>query len=434
MSSPARVYLDHAATCPVRPEVAEQVREDLAAGLAGSANPAARHASGRRAGALLEQARARLAAALDVDPHEVILTSGGTEADSLVVAGRVLAARAAGVPAPRLVTSPIEHPAVLDSARTAAEHLGAEHVQAPVDPAGRVLADGLARAVSTGPVALVSIMTANNETGIVQDMATVVATVRAASGQDRPGRGGYIPVHSDAVAALGRVPVDVRGWGLDALSLSGHKLGAPVGTGALVARRDLELICPTGGGRQERGLRSGTQDLVGARALALAVELAVAEQHEEATRLETLRSRVLEGATALPGVHATLPAEAPHLPGTAHLWFEEVSPEALLMSMDLAGIDASAGSACHAGVSRPSHVLLAMGHGHEEARSTLRVSMSLNTTDADVERLLAVLPGALAAARRAHTPRSGDMTPRDRDRGHLEIKSGMSALNEAGVI
>ncbi|VEG30076.1 cysteine desulfurase family protein [Actinomyces howellii] len=415
MSSSARIYLDHAATTPMRPEVAEQVRDDLADGLAGAANPASRHASGRRAGALLEQARSRLAAALDVDPHEVLFTSGGTEADSLVVAGRVLAARAAGVPAPRLVTSPVEHPAVLDSARTAAEHLGAEHVLVPVDPLGRVLTEGLARAVSSGPVALVSVMTANNETGVVQDVAGVVATVRAASDQDCPGRSGYVPVHSDAVAALGRVPVDMHGWGLDALSLSGHKLGAPVGTGALVTRRDLELVCPTGGGRQERGLRSGTQDLVGARALAAAVELAVAEQREEAARLEALRRRVLEGTRALPGVHLTLPDEAPHLPGTAHLWFEEVSPEALLMSLDLAGIDASAGSACHAGVSRPSHVLLAMGHGHEAARSTLRVSMGLRTTVADVERLLEVLPGALEAARRAHTPRSGHLTPRDRD-------------------
>lgn len=402
MGSADRTYLDHASTTPVRAEVAAQVAADLVDGLAGAANPSALHASGRRAGAMLAKARARLAAALDVDPHEVVFTSGGTEADALAVVGRVLAARARWTRHPRLVTSPIEHPAVADSARTAAEHLGAEHVETRVDAAGRVEPDSLAGAVASGPTALVSVMTANNETGVVQDMASLVAAVRAASGQDRPGRPGYVPVHSDAVAALGKVPVDVRGWGLDAMSLSGHKLGAPVGVGALVARRDLELVPPAGGGRQERGLRSGTQDVVGARALALAVELAVAERAAEAARLEALRSRLLAGATALEGVHATLPADVAHVPGTAHLWFEEVSAEALLMGLDLAGIEASAGSACHAGVSRPSHVLLAMGLGQEPARATLRCSMSRSTTGADVDRLLAVLPSALEAARRAH--------------------------------
>ena len=398
----SRVYLDHAATAPVRPEVAEQVAADLRGGPGGWANPAARHASGRRAGAMLSEARARLAAALGVDPHEVLFTGGGTQADALVVAGRVLAARAGGVDRPRVVTSAVEHPAVLDSARTAAAHLGAEHVAVGVDDAGLVDPARLREAASGPGTALVSVMTANNETGVVQDMAGLVEAVREAGGARRPPEPGYVPVHSDAVAALGKVPVRLHDWGLDAVTVTGHKIGAPIGVGALIARRDLTLVAPTGGGRQERGLRSGTQDTIGARALALAVELAVAEQAEESGRLEALRGRVLEGATRLPGVHATLPKGAAHVASTAHLWFEDCDTEALLMALDMAGIDASAGSACHAGVARPSHVLLAMGLGEGPARSTLRCSMGRSTNADDVERLLAALPSALETARKVH--------------------------------
>ncbi|SHJ14462.1 cysteine desulfurase [Actinomyces denticolens] len=447
-----RTYLDHAATAPMRPEVAEQVARDMAdmadmaaeaGGQAGGvpANPAALHGSGRKAAGLLAEARGRIAAALGVDAHEVILTSGGTESDGLVVAGRALA-----VPGGVLAVSAVEHPAVLDSARTAQARLGARLRVLEVDGAGLVRPETVAAVVREAqeaweareerearearadggsadggpadggparlegggapvPVALVSVMAANNETGAVQDLAGIVAAVREASGERRPGRPGYVPVHCDAVAAVGRVPLDIRGWGLDAVSISGHKLGAPVGVGALVARRDLELVAPMGGGRQERGLRSGTQDVVGARALALALELAVAEREAEAARLEGLRERLLAGALAIPGAHATLPGGVPHLPGTAHLWFEGVSAEALLMALDMAGIDASAGSACHAGVSGPSHVLLAMGLGEEAARGTLRCTMGMGTSPDDVERLLAALPAAVETARRARAGR-----------------------------
>ena len=397
-----RTYLDHAASAPVRPEVAQQVAEDLASGLGGWANPSAQHTAGRRVGALLAEARARLASALGVDAHEVLLTSGGTEADALVVSGRARA-----VPGGRLVVSPIEHPAVLDSARTAVDQLGAGLSLLEVDNAGRVELDSVDRALvpagSTdhSPASLVSVMTANNETGVVQDMAALVERVREASGGRRPGEAEYVPVHSDVVAALGKVPVDFHGWGLDAMSLSGHKVGAPVGVGALVVRRDLALAPATGGGRQERGLRSGTQDVVAARALALAVELAVAEREEQEARLAALRRRILEGAGGLAGVHATLPEDADHVASTAHLWFEEADAEALLMALDLAGIDASAGSACHAGVTQPSHVLLAMGFDEGPARSTLRCSLGRETSPDDVERLLAALPAALEGARRS---------------------------------
>lgn len=397
-----RTYLDHAATSPVRPEVAQQIAEDLVGGLGGWANPSAQHTAGRRAGALLAEARARLAGALGVDAHEVMFTSGGTEADALVVSGRARA-----VPGGRLVVSPIEHPAVLDSARTAMAELGAELGLLEVDATGRVVLDSVARAMAPSAdagrshVSLVSVMTANNETGVVQDMAALVARVREASGAGRPDEAGYVPVHSDAVAALGKVPVDFHGWGLDAMSLSGHKLGAPVGVGVLVARRDLALTPATGGGRQERGVRSGTQDVVAARALALAMELTVAEREEQEARLAVLRRRLLERVNALPGVHTTLPEDTDHVASTAHLWFEEADAEALLMALDLAGIDASAGSACHAGVAQPSHVLLAMGFEEGPARSTLRCSLGRETGPDDVDRLLAALPAALEGARRA---------------------------------
>ncbi|MDO5065640.1 MAG: cysteine desulfurase family protein [Actinomyces bowdenii] len=420
---PARAYLDHAASSPIRPEVAEQMARDLAQGLGGWANPSSQHASGRRMAGLLAQARARIARALGVDAHEVVLTSGGTEASALMIAGRARA-----VPGGRLVVSPIEHPAVLGSARAAAEQLGAGLSLLEVDGAGRVGLDSLTASLSassgagpagdpggagprarpTGaagpprhaPVSLVSVMAANNETGAVQDMAAVVDHVRRVTGAERPGQPGYVPVHCDAVAALGKTVVDFHGWGVDAMSLSGHKLGGPVGVGALVVRRDVDLRPVTGGGGQERGIRSGTQDVIGARALALAVGLAVDEREAEAVRLGALRDRLLREATALEGVHATLPDDAAHLPSTAHVWFEDAQAEALLMALDLAGIDASAGSACHAGVHGPSHVLLAMGLGPDAARSTLRVSLGPGSTEQDVDRLVTALPGALEAARR----------------------------------
>lgn len=395
-----RVYLDHAASTPVRPQVAQQVAQDLETGLGGWASPSAQHASGRRTGALLAQARARVAAAVGADPHEVLFTSGGSEADALAVTGRVLAARAAGVERPQVVVSAVEHPAVADSARVA-QSLGADLTVLGVDSAGRVDPAQVAAAVEPGRTALVSVMTANNETGLVQDVAGIVSAVRQASPGARRGSPGWVPVHTDAVAAVAHLPLAFNAWDLDAMSLSGHKLGAPVGVGALVLRREIALVPAAGGGRQERGIRSGTQDVVGARALALALELAVAEREREAARLEELRTRLLAGATALPGVRSTLPPQAPHLPGTVHLTCQGAASEALLMDLDLAGIDVSAGSACHAGVTQPSAVMLAMGHDEATARSTLRATMGRATTAEDVDRLLAALPHALEVARRA---------------------------------
>lgn len=419
-----RTYLDHAATTPVRAQVAAQVAADLTgqaelaapdlphanhtaeASAAPAANPAAQHASARAAAGALAQARAAIASALGADTHEVVLTSSGTEADALVIAGRVLAARAAGVEQPVVIVSALEHPAVADSAQ-AAHALGARVVTVPVQRDGLVRPADVADAVQeAGPehVAVVSLMAASNETGALQDVVGAVAAVRALSPSARPGQGGWVTIHTDAVAALsssGCQRLSFRGLGVDSLAVSGHKLGAPVGTGALVLRRQTTLVTPTGGGRQERGIRSGTQDVVGARALALALTLAGQDREREAARLETLRTRLLAGATSLPGVRSTLPAGVPHLPGTAHLWVEEADGEALLMALDLAGIDASAGSACNAGVSQPSAAMLAMGFSEDQARASLRLTLGRISTAADVERFLAALPAAVEAAHRA---------------------------------
>lgn len=398
-----RTYLDHAATTPVHPEVAAQVAADLT-DAALTANPAAQHSSARAAAGALARARADIATALDADPHEVLLTAGGTEADALAVTGRVLAAREAGISEPVVVVSALEHPAVADSAQ-AATRLGAQVVTVPVTPAGTVAPSEVARAVEEagpGRVAVVTLMAASNETGAIQDVAGTVAAVRALSPGARPGQPGWVAIHADAVAAAsGCQAVSFRGLGVDSLAISGHKLGAPVGTGALVLRRENTLVPPTGGGRQERGIRSGTQDVVGARALALALTLASQDREAESARLESLRSRLLAGATAVPGVRTTLADAVPHLPGTAHLWVEEADGEALLMALDLAGIDASAGSACHAGVAQPSAAMLAMGYREDQARSSLRLTMGRTTTAADVDRFLAALPAAVETARRS---------------------------------
>lgn len=400
-SSSLRTYLDHAATTALHPEVAEQICADLhdltAEGSAlHGANPAALHTAGRRASGSLAQARERVAQVLQADPHEVIFTSGGTESCALVVsgfAGSVHDSNKYG----RILYSAVEHPAVADTARVCAKLFALDGSALPVDSAGVLQVQELHRALlapatdDTPPKTLVSVMLANNETGVIQPVSQVAQLTHSCSAV----------AHTDATAAVGRIPVSFRDLGVDALSLSGHKIGAPVGVGALVARRDLTLQPPAGGGRQERGLRSGTQDVVAARALALALELSEAAREVEMRRLQALRDQLLTRVAQLPHLSRTVAESVPILPNVAHFLGREIDGEALLMALDLAGIDASAGSACHAGVQQPSHVLLAMGHSEEQSRATLRCSLGASTTQEDIERLLSVLPAALGTAHRA---------------------------------
>lgn len=422
-------YLDHAATTPVRPEVAAAYAEELTR----VGNPSSLHAPGRDARRRLEEAREELAEAVGAEPAEVLFTSGGTEADNLAVKGAHWARRTDE--RTRLAVSAIEHAAVLEAATWLAEHDHAELDLLPVTAAGVLDVDALEAhlAAHGGATTLVSVMWANNETGVVQPLARVVELAHAAG----------VPVHSDAVQAVGHVPVHFARSGLDALSLSGHKIGAPVGTGALVARRELELRPVEHGGGQERGVRSGTLAVAGARALALAVSSAVGEVDAEAERLRGLRDRLLGAVLAVPGVRRTGPElggaralgvghetgdgrlpgvpgavtdtglsgvgrwtdDDGRLPGVVHVTVDDADADALLFGLDMAGIAASSGSACHAGVQEASHVLLAMGRSQEQARSALRFSLGRTTTEADVDVVAAALPGIVENARRAHATR-----------------------------
>ena len=383
------VYLDHAATTPVLAEAAEA----FLAQLRRTGNPSSLHGAGRAARRVVEESRERIAQALDAHPGEVVLTAGGTEADNLAVKGTYWRRHAEDPRRTRVLTSAVEHHAVLDAAEWLAAHEGAVVELLPVDADGRVDLEALAASVERDPssVALVSVMWANNEVGVVQPVEEVLA-VTAPHG---------IPVHTDAVQAVGALPVSFATSGVDALSLTGHKLGGPVGAGALLVRRDAEPVPLSHGGGQERGLRSGTVAVPGVAALAAAVEHAVKHQAETADRVARLRDRlVAEVRAAVPEVR--LNGDPVHrLPGNAHLTFPGCEGDALLMLLDREGIRCSTGSACSAGVTRPSHVLLAMGRSDRDAQGSLRFSLGHTSTDEDVDALAAALGPVVERARAA---------------------------------
>jgi len=377
-------YLDHAATTTVRPEAAQA----YAAALRVTGNASSVHAAGRQARRALEEARERIAGLLGAAPAEVVLTSGGTEADALAVMGGARAGRTRG--RDRVVVSAVEHHAVLDSALALGRE-GFDVRRLPVDRDGRVRLDAL-EAVDPS-TAVVSVMWAGNETGVVQPLPEVV---------DAAHRSGAL-AHTDAVQAVGHVPVDFHGSGVDLLSLSGHKIGAPAGTGALLVRRDVTIEPLHHGGGQERGLRPGTVDVPGAVALATALESAVQALPSETPRLRGLRDRLACGLATLDGVHesgATL-AEEQRLPHIVHAVVEGADADSLVFALDRAGIAVSAGAACRAGVQEPSHVIVAMGIGQEHARSGLRCSLGWDSTDADVDAFVHSIGDAVERARRA---------------------------------
>ncbi|MBT0995349.1 cysteine desulfurase [Cellulomonas sp. DKR-3] len=384
-------YLDHAATTPMLPVAVRALSEQLAR----PGNPSSLHASGRAARRVVEEARERLAAALGARPSEVLWTSGGTEADNLAVKGLFWARRTQDPRRRRLLVSAVEHHAVLDPAFWMAEHAGAELVLLPVDADGVLELDALRAELEEhgDAAAVVSVMWANNEVGALQPLDEVVALAH------RYG----VPVHADAVQALGQVPVDFGASGLDALTLSGHKLGGPGGTGALLARRGLELTPVQHGGGQERGVRSGTLDAALLGAFAVAVDAGVAARPQESVRLAALRDELVAGVRrADPTAVLRGPRDgARRLPANAHFTFPGCEGDSLLYLLDSAGVEASTGSACQAGVPRPSHVLLAMGVAEDDARGALRFSLGHASTSDDVAALLAALPGVLARAREA---------------------------------
>ncbi len=384
-------YLDHAATTPMLPAAARVLVEHATR----TGNASSLHASGRAARRTVEEARETAAAALGARPSEVVFTSGGTEADNLAVKGLFWARRTVDPGKRRIVVSAVEHHAVLDPAFWMAEHTGAELVLLPVDAQGVVELDALAAELDENgeQVALVSVMWANNEVGALQPVRDVVALAR------RHG----VPVHSDAVQAVGQAPVDFASSGLDAMTVSGHKVGGPGGVGALLARRGLDLTPVQHGGGQERGVRSGTLDVASIASFATALDEAVRVQPEHAARVGALRDRLVAGVRAI-APDAVLRGPEPggrRLPANAHFTFPGCEGDSLLYLLDSAGVEASTGSACQAGVPRPSHVLLAMRVPEDTARGALRFSLGHTSTDDDVDALLTALPGVLERARAA---------------------------------
>jgi cysteine desulfurase len=378
------VYLDHAATTPMLPAAVEALTAQLTA----VGNPSSLHASGRDARRVVEESRERIAQALNCRPGEVVFTSGGTESDNLALKGIFWARQR-----PRVLTTSVEHHAVLDPLHWLAEHEQAEVELLPVDALGRLRLDVLRESIDRDPdsVALISVMWANNEVGTLQPIDEVVA-IAAEHG---------IPVHTDAVQAVGAVPVDFVASGVDALTLTGHKVGGPYGVGALVVRRELEVTPLVHGGGQERDIRSGTIDPPAIAGLAAAVEASVKEQADSHARLSALRddlvARVLE---VVPDAVLSGDPDA-MLPGHAHLRFPGCEGDSLLMLLDARGIECSTGSACDAGVPQASHVLLAMGCTEAEARSSLRFTLGHTTTPGDVDALVEAIGPVVERARAA---------------------------------
>jgi cysteine desulfurase len=379
------VYLDHAATTPVRPEVLEAMLPYLTEQAFG--NPSSAHRFGRAARAGLEQARREVAQAVDAEPNQVIFTSGGTEADNLGIVGAALAARDRGA-AMCAVVSAIEHKAILAAAHAVC-HLGGREVLLPVDADGRVELDALDAALRERP-AVVSVMWVNNEVGVVQAVREIAGRCCQAG----------VAFHTDAVQAFGKVPVDLAGLGCTLASLSGHKIGAPKGIGALVVRDRKAIEAIIHGGGQQYGIRPGTENVPGAVAMGRAAALAAAEQADEAARLGALRNELAARIRAVVPdlvVNAEGAERAPHVLSIA---VPGADSEALLMHLDLAGVAASSGSACSTGAVEPSHVLVAMGVARELALGTVRLSLGHATTADDVTRAAEVMPGVVAKVRK----------------------------------
>lgn len=382
-------YLDHAATTPMLDEALEAyVSTAREVG-----NASSLHAAGRRTRRRVEESRERVAAALGARPSEVIFTGGGTESDNLAVKGVFWARRAAQPGRVRVAASAIEHHAVLDAIEWLVGHEGAEVTWLPVDPVGRVQATVLEAVLERygDELALITTMWANNEVGTVQPIP-VLAAAAARRG---------IPLHTDAVQAVGQVPVDFAAGGVAALTVTGHKLGGPVGVGALLLGRDVACTPLLHGGGQERDVRSGTLDAPGIVAFSVAVEAAVKSQQEYAARVGALRDELVDRVrAAVPdAVYNGDPVD--RLPGNAHFSFPGCEGDALLLLLDAQGIACSTGSACSAGVAQPSHVLLAMGADDDRARSSLRFTLGHTSTAAEVDELAAALPAVVERARRA---------------------------------
>lgn len=382
-------YLDHAATTPMLPEAVEA----LTAHLTVTGNASSLHAAGRQARRTVEESREALAEALGARPSEVVLTSGGTEADNLAVKGLYWSRRDADPARTRVLASPVEHHAVLDAVHWLGEHEGATVEYLPVDEYGRVHPEALREAISRNPddVALATVMWANNEIGTIMPVRELADTAAEFG----------VPLHADAVQAFGQLDVDFAASGLAAMTVSGHKIGGPYGIGALILGRDHTPVPVLHGGGQERQVRSGTLDVPAVASFAVAGRLAAEQREWFAREIGALRDELIRAVrTAVPD--AILGGDpADRLPANAHFLFPGCEGDSLLLLLDAQGIECSTGSACTAGVAQPSHVLLATGTDPDLARGTLRFSLGHTSTEADVEAVAKAIGPAVERARAA---------------------------------
>ena len=372
-----RVYADNAATTPLRDEVLEAMLPWLRESWG---NPSALYRQGREARRAVEGARRSVAAVLGADKNEIFFNSGGTEGDNTALRGVISALRGR-----HMVTTAMEHHAVLRTAEALAAQ-GCEVSYVQPDRTGHVSAADIAAALRPD-TALISVMTANNELGTLQPIREIAALARER----------HIPFHTDAVQAAGHMPLDVRDLGVDLLTLSAHKFGGPKGVGVLYLRRGTPLTPLLTGGGQERGIRSGTENVAGIVGLARALELSAGEAKSEFRRLSALRERLTAGVLALPHVRENGGGE--RLPGIANFSFTAIEGEYLAVYLDNAGIAVSPGSACAAGNEEPSHVLTAIGLDRAAAKGGLRISLGRENTEADVDAILAALPPAVEKLR-----------------------------------
>ena len=373
------------------PEAIAAMTEELAQ----LGNPSSLHTAGRRARRVVEESREQLAEVFGARASEVVFTSGGTEADNLAVKGLYWARRAADAHRSRVLTTAVEHHAIFDSVRWLCEAHGARANWLDVDSLGLVSPDVLREALAADPssAAVVSVMWANNEVGTVQPITALAAVAREFG----------VPFHTDAVQAAAQLPVNFAAAGVDAMTVTAHKLGGPVGVGALILRKDLAPVPVLHGGGQERDIRSGTLDSPAIRAFAVAAVASTERRSLEIKRITALRDDLIrQVVTAVPDAVLNGPPPGPErLPGNAHFSFPGCEGDALLLLLDARGIACSTGSACTAGVAEPSHVLLAMGADDLRARGSLRFSLGHTTTQADVDALGAAIGEAVTRARRA---------------------------------
>lgn len=383
------IYLDHAATTPMVDVAIKAMTQQLSK----LGNPSSLHTPGRSARKDVEEARETIARAIDCQPSEIIFTGSGTEADNIALKGLYWRGKAVG--RNLVLISAIEHHAILDSAQWLQDHEGAEIVMIGVDTDGVLDLSQLADLIAQrgDEIAVISIMHSNNETGVIQPVAQVVELARVAS----------IPVHCDGVQSFGKVPLSFQQLGLTALALSAHKMGGPLGIGLLVLRRGLEIPALLHGGGQEREIRSGTLNTPSIVAFAVAAQLAMEKIQERSEWITALREEFSAGILALvPDAYINGAAAKDRLPGIINLTFPGTESDTLLLLLDAEGIACSTGAACSAGVQRPSHVLLAMGHDDRSARSSLRFSLGWTTTGEDIDQVLGVLPYVIERARAAN--------------------------------